>query len=138
MGHGNFVFFFFLNKKSFLTDLALMGHDNFVGFFPEQYFFLFFNFLFSIFYFIFIFVIFICFDWQRWATIHQRCSMKKGGLRSFTKVTEKHLPQSLGPATSLNKRLWHRCFTVNFAKFLRTPFLQKTSMRLLRNLSLRC
>ena len=138
MGHGNFVFFFFLNKKSFLTGLALMGHDNFVGFFPEQYFFLFFNFLFSIFYFIFIFVIFICFDWQRWATIHQRCSMKKSGLRSFTKVTEKHLPQSLGSATSLNKRRWHRCFTVNFAKFLRTPFLQNTSGRLLLNLSLRC
>ena len=23
----------------------------------------------------------------------------------------------------LKKRLWHRCFPVNFAKFLRTPFL---------------
>ena len=29
------------------------------------------------------------------------------------------------------KRLWHECFTVNFAKFLRTPFLQNTSGRLL-------
>ena len=26
------------------------------------------------------------------------------------------------PATLLEKRLWHRCFPVNFAKFLRTPF----------------
>ena len=26
------------------------------------------------------------------------------------------------PATSLKKRLWHRCFPVNFAKFLRTSF----------------
>ena len=26
----------------------------------------------------------------------------------------------LRPATLLNKRLWHRCFPVNFAKFLRT------------------
>ena len=26
------------------------------------------------------------------------------------------------PATLLKKRLWHRCFPVNFAKFLRTPF----------------
>ena len=25
------------------------------------------------------------------------------------------------PATLLKKRLWHRCFPVNFAKFLRTP-----------------
>ena len=27
------------------------------------------------------------------------------------------------PATLLKKRLWHRCLPVNFAKFLRTPFL---------------
>ena len=26
-----------------------------------------------------------------------------------------------GPATLLKKRLWHRCFPVNFVKFLRTP-----------------
>ena len=26
-------------------------------------------------------------------------------------------------ATLLKKRLWHRCFPVNFAKFLRTTFL---------------
>ena len=31
----------------------------------------------------------------------------------------------LRPATLLKKRLWHRCFPVNFAKFLRTPFLTK-------------
>ena len=35
------------------------------------------------------------------------------------------------PATLLKKSLWHRCFPVNFAKFLRTPFLQNTSGRLL-------
>ena len=29
------------------------------------------------------------------------------------------------------KRPWHRCFSVNFVKFLRTPFLQNTSGRLL-------
>ena len=29
----------------------------------------------------------------------------------------------LKPATLLKKKLWHRCFSVNFAKFLRTPFL---------------
>ena len=32
------------------------------------------------------------------------------------------------PATPL---LWHRCFPVNFAKFLRTSFLRNTSWRLL-------
>ena len=31
------------------------------------------------------------------------------------------------PAALLKKRLWHRCFPVNFAKFLRTPVSQNTS-----------
>ena len=43
----------------------------------------------------------------------------------------KHLCQSLlfnkvadlRSATLLEKRLWHMCFPMNFAKFLRTPFL---------------
>ena len=30
------------------------------------------------------------------------------------------------PATLLKKRLWHRCFPVEFAKFLRTTFLYRT------------
>ena len=47
---------------------------------------------------------------------------KKGVLRNFAKFTGKHL----WPATLLKKGLWHRCFPVNFAKFLRTPFLQNT------------
>ena len=64
---------------------------------------------------------------------------KKGVLRKLSKFTGKHLCQSLffnkaaglRPATLLKKRLWHRCFPVNFEKFLRTPFLQNTSGRLL-------
>ena len=52
---------------------------------------------------------------------------KGGALRNFTKFTGKHLCQS-----TFKKRLWHRCFPVNFAKFLRTFFfLQNTSRRLL-------
>ena len=55
---------------------------------------------------------------------------KEGALRNFAKFTEKHQCQSLffnkvaglGPATLLKKKLWHWCFPVNFAKFLRTPF----------------
>ena len=70
---------------------------------------------------------------------HRRCSVEKGVLRNFAKFTGKHLCQSpffnkvagLRPATLLKKKLWHRCFPVNFAKFLRTPFLQNTSRRLL-------
>ena len=38
---------------------------------------------------------------------------------------------SLRPATLLKKKLWHRCFPVNFVKFPRTPFLQNISERLL-------
>ena len=38
--------------------------------------------------------------------------------------------KSLGPATLLKKSLWYRCFPVNFAKSLRTHFLQNTSGRL--------
>ena len=33
----------------------------------------------------------------------------------------------LRSATLLKKRLWHRHFPVNFAKFSRTPFLQNTN-----------
>ena len=66
---------------------------------------------------------------------------KKGVLKNFAKITRKPLCQSLffnkdaalRPATLFKKRLWHRCFPVNFAKFLRTPFLQITSVRLLLN-----
>ena len=42
----------------------------------------------------------------------------------------------LRPATLLKKGLWHRCFPENFAKFLRTPFLQNNSGRLLLNLTI--
>ena len=80
------------------------------------------------------------FSSQRWNYVvtyrssHQMCSVKKSVLRNFEKFTGKHLCQSiffnkvaglsprLSPATLLKKRLWHRCFPVNFAKFLRTPF----------------
>ena len=31
----------------------------------------------------------------------------------------------LRPATLFKKRLWHSCFPVSFAKFLRTPFFTK-------------
>ena len=68
---------------------------------------------------------------------HQKCSVKQYVLRNFAKFRGKHLRQSLffnkvaGTATLLKKRLLHRCFPVNFAKFLQTPLSQKTSGRLL-------
>ena len=45
---------------------------------------------------------------------------EKGVLENFAKFTEKHLCQSL--LFFLKKRLWHGCFSVNFAKFLKTHF----------------
>ena len=41
---------------------------------------------------------------------------------------------SMEPATFFKKRLWHGCFPVKFAKFLRTQFLQNTFGRLLLTL----
>ena len=40
----------------------------------------------------------------------------------------------LRPANLFKKSLWDRCFYVNFAKVLRTPFLQNTCDRLLLKL----
>ena len=59
---------------------------------------------------------------------------RKDALGSFAKFTEKHLCQSLffnkvaglRPAILLKKSLWHGCFPVNFAKFLRTLFFYRT------------
>ena len=76
---------------------------------------------------------------------------RKGVLKNFSKITKflkisqkfrkisqkSLLRQSLffnkisRPATLLKKRLWHRCFPVNFEKFSRIPFWQNTSGRLL-------
>ena len=60
----------------------------------------------------------------------QEVLCEKGVLRNFTKSTRKHLCQvsfliklQTWPVTLLKKRLWHRCFPVNFVKFLRTSFL---------------
>ena len=89
-------------------------------------------------------------EWINWLTCrgvfrtvrssHRKSSLKKVVLRNFTKFTGKQLCQklffnivaSLRPATLLTKRLWYRCFPVNFAKFLRTLFLQTPTVNTLR------
>ena len=66
---------------------------------------------------------------------------KKRVRRNFAKFTGKYLCQSLflnkvtclSPATFLKKRLWCRCFPVNFVKFLRAPFFIEHLWWLLRN-----
>ena len=95
------------------------------------------------------------FSFRKDRSSHRRCSIKKDVLKNFAKFTRKHLRQSLffnkvaglsyrsqsidlqnksiewflydRPIILSKKRLWHRCFLVNFAKFLRTPSLQNTS-----------
>ena len=70
--------------------------------------------------------------------MYWRYSVKKGVLKNCAKFIGKYLSQSLTdlrPATLLKKRLWHRVFPVSFAKFLRTSFLQNTSVRLLLKLT---
>ena len=59
-------------------------------------------------------------------------SDRKKVLKKFAIFTRKHLYRSLFFfETLLEKRLWYKCFSVSFVKFLRTPFLQNTSGRLL-------
>ena len=74
--------------------------------------------------------------WQGLKSNHRRCSVKK----VFLKISQNsHLCHSpffnkvadLKSANLLKRRLWHSCFIVNFASFLRTPILQNTSGRLL-------
>ena len=67
--------------------MALMDHENFVGFFfLNNIFFIFSIFLFSFFYFVlFIFVVFIFLDWQRWATILVSYSKKRRISRRATR-----------------------------------------------------
>ena len=64
-------------------------------------------------------------------------SYKKGLLKHFAKFTRKYLCWNLffnklaNLRPLFNKRLQHRCFLVNFMKFLRIPFLQNTSQPLI-------
>ena len=68
---------------------------------------------------------------------------KKGAVKNFSKFIGKHLCQNLffnkvvklTPTTLLKKSLWHRCFPMNFAQVLRTPFLIEHLWWLLLNQS---
>ena len=68
---------------------------------------------------------------------HPEVFCKKGVLRNFTKFTGKHLCQNLffnkvawlSPATSFKKRLWHRCFPVEFCEISKNIFLHRTHLK---------
>ena len=67
---------------------------------------------------------------------HRRCSVKGVLRKVFAKFKGKHLCQRLYfnkvcRPKAVKKRLWHKCFPLNLAKFLRTPLLQNTSRWLL-------
>ena len=51
----------------------------------------------------------------------RRCSVKK----AFLEILQNSQGNICARVSFLKKRLWHRCFPVNFAKFLRTSFLTK-------------
>ena len=56
---------------------------------------------------------------------------KKGIFKNFAKFTGKHLCQSIflkKVATLFKKRLWYKCFPMNFAKVLRTPIFIRTPL----------
>ena len=63
----------------------------------------------------------------------QRCSVRKVILRNFPKFTGKHLCQALlfNKVEDSESETLAQCFSVNFSKFLRTPFSQNISGRLL-------
>ena len=73
---------------------------------------------------------------------HPEVFCKKIVLENFGKFSGKHLCESLCfnevaafyYATLFKRRLQHRCFPVKFRKFLRAPFCQTTSRRLLLTL----
>ena len=69
---------------------------------------------------------------------HQRFSMEQ----VFLKIRKIHKLKSVAESlfwwscwskacSSIKRRLWHRCFPVKLAKFLRTLFLHNVSLRLL-------
>ena len=76
----------------------------------------------------------VCFfQFGRYRSSHRRCSVKKGVLQNFAQNSRENTCarvffliklQSSGLQTFLKKRLWRRCFPVNFAKSLKTTFLQ--------------
>ena len=60
-----------------------------------------------------------------------RYVIKKVLLKTLQNSQENTCAGAFIPATLLKERLLHRCFLVNFAKFLKIPFLQNTSKWLL-------
>ena len=73
--------------------------------------------------------------WYKNRRVSRRCSIKKVFLEisqnsqenTCTRVSFFNKVAGLRPVTLLKERVWHRCFPVNFAKFVEHLFLQNTS-----------
>ena len=64
-------------------------------------------------------------------TVYASEAATRGVLLNNVSLKISQNSKSFRLGTLWKKRLWHRCSTVNFVKFLRTPFLQNISGRLL-------
>ena len=64
---------------------------------------------------------------------HWKCSIKIGVFKNFANSHKNTCTRFFLKKKRFwhIKTLWHRCFPVNFANFLRTPFLQNTVERLI-------
>ena len=62
---------------------------------------------------------------------HRRCSIKEAAQRKTLVLESLHKTAALQACNFIKKRLQHRCFAVNIAKFLRTLILKKICERLL-------
>ena len=71
--------------------------------------------------------------WKVKIKIHKNTAIRRQppevfNKKGFLKISQNSLENACARASFLKKRrLWHKCFPVNFAKFLRIPFLQNTS-----------
>ena len=64
---------------------------------------------------------------RKYRSSHQSVLQKK----VFLEIWQKSQENTCARHSFLIKNPWNKCFTENFAKFLRTPFLQNTSEQLL-------
>ena len=61
--------------------------------------------------------------WYGWEAVVQKCSVEKVFLE-ISQSSQENTCARISFLIKLRKKsLWHICFPVNFAKFLRTPFL---------------
>ena len=66
--------------------------------------------------------------------IYRNSQRRRSITKVFLEIPQNSQENACARVSLLKKRLWRRCFPVNFAKFLRAPFLQNTSGWLLLNL----